>query len=65
MTDRIGINIRKRRLEIGYTSAKKFAEDHGMHRSQVLNWEKGDDIRVSSLLKVAEALKVEVTELFK
>lgn len=64
-THQIGANIRKRRLEKGHTNYRKFAEANGFNRTQYLNWEHGEDLRVSSLLKVAQALNIEPQELLK
>lgn len=63
-THTIGTNLRKKRLEKGYTNARRFAEQNGLNRTNYLKLEQGQDMRISTLLKVSEALKINPVELF-
>ena len=46
--------IKQLRINKGYTSYEYFAYDHGISRSQYGRYEKGEDLRVSSLIKLIE-----------
>lgn len=59
----INIKIRNRRLELGYKSAEQFAFDHKLNRSTYCRIERGEDFRVSTLLKIAECLKINPKDL--
>lgn len=61
---KIGKRIRQLRIEKGYTSYEYFAYDHNISRAQFGRYEKGEDLRVSSLAKVINALDVSVKEFF-
>lgn len=63
-THTIGTNLRKKRLEKGYTNARRFAEQNNICRSTYLDWEHGKDMRLSSLFRVCEALDIDPVELF-
>lgn len=57
--------IRKRRLELGYSNAELFANDHGLNRSVYQRWENGEDLNLSSLLKLLEILQMKGSEFFE
>ncbi len=57
--------IRKRRLELGYTNAEMFANHHGLNRSVYQRWENGEDLNLSSLLKLLEILEMKGSEFFE
>ncbi|MDP1728486.1 MAG: helix-turn-helix transcriptional regulator [Bacteroidota bacterium] len=56
--------IKELRIKKGYTSYEYFAYDHGLSRSQYGRYEKGTDIRFSSLMKVIEAFEMTPAEFF-
>lgn len=56
--------FRKLRKEKGYTNYETFAFDHDIPRAQYGRYEKGTDIRFSSLLKVLKALDISLSEFF-
>ncbi|MFN7913193.1 MAG: helix-turn-helix domain-containing protein [Bacteroidota bacterium] len=56
--------IKQLRLKKGYKSYEIFAYDHNISRSQYGRYEKGEDIRYTSLLKVIRALGVTPKEFF-
>lgn len=62
---RLGERLKELRIEKGYTNYEIFAFKNELPRSQYGRYEKGSDLRLSSLFKVAQALGVTMEELFK
>jgi transcriptional regulator with XRE-family HTH domain len=60
----IGARIKSLRIKKGYTSYEDFAYEHNISRSQFGKYERGADMRASSLVKVMAALGVTVAEFF-
>lgn len=52
------------RLEKGYTSYEAFAIDHDLSRALYGRYEKGRDLRLSSLVKIVKAHKMTLEEFF-
>jgi len=62
---RLGKRIRELRIERGFTSQEAFADYLGMHRTFMGHLETGrKDFRLTTLIRVAEALEVPLSELF-
>lgn len=61
---KIGNRIKQLRIDAGYTNAEKFAFEHDITRSQYANWEKGQDMLTSSLLRIATAHNISLTDFF-
>jgi len=61
---RLGERIKQLRLKKGYTSYEQFAYEHNISRAQFGRYERGKDLRVSSLLKILHALNVSLEEFF-
>lgn len=57
--------IKQLRIDKGYSSYEYFAYDHGFSRSQYGRYEKGEDLRVSSLIKLIEAFEMTPSEFFQ
>ena len=57
--------IKQLRIDKGYSSYEYFAYDHGISRSQYGRYEKGVDLRVSSLIKLIEAFELTPSDFFK
>lgn len=53
------------RQDMGYGNYEKFANDKDIHRAQYGRYEKGTDLRLSSLAKVLRALEITPAEFFK
>jgi hypothetical protein len=53
---KLGAFIKKKRVENGYTSSELFAYDNEINRTQYFRYEKGEDLRFSSFLKVVNGL---------
>ena len=62
---RLGERIKQLRINKGYSSYEYFAYDHNISRAQFGRYEKGQDLRFSSLIKVINALDVSLIEFFQ
>ena len=62
---RLGQRIKALRIEKGYTSFETFAYDNDISRAQFGGYEKGENLRYTSLLKVIRALDVTLEEFFE
>lgn len=62
--ERLAKRIKELRLKKGYTNYEFFAYDHEIARAQYGKYEKGEDMRFSSLIKVIKALGVTPKEFF-
>ena len=56
--------IKTLRKAKGYSSYEKFAIEHDISRMQYWRYEKGEDMRFSSLYRVIQALDMTVEEFF-
>ena len=56
--------IKSLRIKAGYSNYEYFAYDNNLPRAQYGRYEKGEDIRFSSLTKVAKAFKMTLSEFF-
>lgn len=63
--DKLGKRIKELRIQKGYSNYETFAFKNDIPRAQYGRYEKGSDLKVSSLMKVAKALGVKMDELFK
>ena len=61
---KLGERIKKFRIQKGYTSYEYFAYEHNISRAQFGRYERGEDLRFSSLLKVINALDITIEEFF-
>lgn len=59
----VHIKIRNRRIELGYNSAEQFAFDNKLNRSTYQRVEQGKNMTLYTLVKVAQALKIELKDL--
>ncbi len=50
----LGARIKELRIKKGYSNAEFFAYDHRINRSQYGKYERGEDLRFSSLLRIIE-----------
>lgn len=60
----LGKKIRALRIKKGYTNAEFFAYDHRINRSQYGKYERGEDLRFSSLLRILEIHNLTLKEFF-
>ncbi len=61
---KLGNRIRSLRIKKGYTNYEYFAFENDIPRSQFGRYEKGEDLRFSSLLKVIKAFDMSIKEFF-
>jgi transcriptional regulator with XRE-family HTH domain len=64
MLEKLGSRFRALRKARGYTNYEQFAFDHGLPRAQYGRYEKGQDLRFSSLVKVLAALEISLSDFF-
>jgi transcriptional regulator with XRE-family HTH domain len=60
----LGKRLKEIRMERGYTNYEQFAFDNELPRAQYGRYEKGQDLRFSSLVKVLKALDISLEEFF-
>jgi transcriptional regulator with XRE-family HTH domain len=61
---KLGERIKQLRIKEGYTSYEYFAYDHNISRAQFGRYEKGQDLRMSSLIKIVNAFGISLKEFF-
>jgi transcriptional regulator with XRE-family HTH domain len=62
--EKIGKRIKELRLKAGYTAADKFAYENEIGRSQYAAWEAGQDMKISSLLRVLKSHNMNIEDFF-
>lgn len=61
---KLGDRIKDLRQKKGYTSYEYFAYEHNFSRAQFGRYEKGQDLRFSSLVRIANAFGMSLPEFF-
>ena len=61
---KLGKRIKALRIAKGYTSHEIFAYENKINRTQYGRYERGEDLRYSSLLRIIYALDMTVEEFF-
>ena len=61
---KLGNRIKDLRIKKGYSNYEFFAYDHKIPRAQYGRYEKGEDLRYSSLLRVIKAFEMTQKEFF-
>ncbi len=62
--EQLGNRIKELRILKGYSNSEFFAYENEINRSQYGKYERGEDMRVSSLFKIIEAHKMTVKDFF-
>ena len=62
--EKLAERLKHFRKEAGYTNYEQFAFDNELPRAQYGRYEKGEDLRFSSLLKVLKALNITLKDSF-
>jgi len=62
--EKLANRIKDLRTKKGYSSHEYFVYDHNFSRSQFGRYEKGQDLRFSSLLKIVRAFEMTLEEFF-
>ena len=57
--------IKSLRKKAGYTSYEIFAHDNRINNSQRGRYEKGEDIRFTSLVRICKILKISLEDFFR
>ena len=60
----MGKRIKELRIKKGYTSAEMFAYEYEIPRAQLGRYEKGQDLRMSSLVKLVNAFGITLEDFF-
>ena len=60
----LGERIRQIRISKGYSSYEYFAYEHNISRAQFGRYERGEDLRFSTLIKIIEAFDMTLNEFF-
>jgi len=63
--DFVSSRLKKFRIEKGYTNYEHLAYDIGISRSQYGRYEKGANMKLTTLLKILNFLDVSVEDFFK
>ena len=61
---KLGARIKALRIEKGYTNYENFAFEHDIPRAQFGRYERGEDLRYSSLIKIIRAFEMTPEEFF-
>jgi len=61
---KLGARIKQLRIARGYTNYENFAFDHDIPRAQFGRYERGEDLRYLSLLKITKAFGISMKEFF-
>jgi transcriptional regulator with XRE-family HTH domain len=61
---KLGKRLKELRIAKGYTNYEYFAFENNISRAQYGRYEQGQDLRLSSLLKVLKALGVSPSDFF-
>lgn len=62
--ENLGRRLKELRIARGYSNYEQFAFDNELPRAQYGRYEKGQDLRFSSLVKVLGALDITLKEFF-
>lgn len=61
---KIGLKLKKLRIEKGFTSYENFAYENDLSRIQYWRMEKGTNFTIKNLLKILEIHKISIEEFF-
>jgi predicted transcriptional regulator len=61
---KLGERIKSLRIKNGYTNYENFAFENDIPRAQFGRYERGEDLRYSSLIKIIKAFRISVKEFF-
>jgi transcriptional regulator with XRE-family HTH domain len=63
--ENLGNRLKELRIAKGFTNYEQFAFEHDLPRAQYGRYERGQDMRFSSLLKVLKAFDISLEDFFK
>ena len=64
MLEKLAARIQHLRKQKGFANYERFANEHDVARGQYWRYEKGENLRFTSLLRVVKALDVTLAEFF-
>jgi transcriptional regulator with XRE-family HTH domain len=64
MKQRLAARLRLLRKQKGYSNYEQFAYEHNFSRSQYGRYEKGEDLRFSTIIRLAQAFGMSLKEFF-
>jgi len=64
LLDKIGARLRILRKEKGFKNYEKFSYEHNLNRSQIGQYEKGQNMTLTTLAQILRALNVSWKEFF-
>lgn len=59
-----GNRLRQLRKDAGYTSQLTFSYENGFNPPQYNKWERGEDIKLSNIARICDALNISIKEFF-
>jgi transcriptional regulator with XRE-family HTH domain len=62
---KISRRLKALRIQRGYTTVEAFTKETGLSRPQYLRFEKGNDLKLSSLVKIIKAFNMTFAEFFE
>lgn len=62
--NRLAKRIKQLRIKAGYTNYEYFAYDHEISRAQYGRYERGEDLRFTSLVRIVQAFNMTLEEFF-
>ncbi len=62
--EKLGQRIKELRIKRGYTNYEYFAYENNISRAQYGRYERGEDIRFGTLIKIINAFEMSVDEFF-
>lgn len=64
LLEEIGIRLRKLRIKKGFTNYEHFAYENGFNRAQYGRYERGYDLKISTLNRLLKAFEISLAEFF-
>lgn len=61
---KLGARIKSLRIGKGYSSYEYFAYEHNISRAQFGRYERGEDLRFSTLIKILNAFDIDLKDFF-
>jgi hypothetical protein len=62
---KVSRKIKALRIQRGYPTVESFTRENGLPRSLYLRFEKGNDLKLSSLVKIIRAFNMTFAEFFR
>ncbi|MDN5288971.1 MAG: transcriptional regulator [Mucilaginibacter sp.] len=63
--EKVGNRLKALRRERGISNYEKFANELNISRSQIGRYEKGEDLKMSTLIRICQELEISLEEFFR